>query len=830
MKKTVSLFAILMALASSSLQAATINEIRIDQPSDDNDEYVEIKGTPNESLTELSYLVIGDGVGGSGVIESVTSLSGQTIPESGLFVLSRLTPIFSGSVTPNLADASLQFENGDNVTHLIVSGFTGAKNDDLDTDDDGTLDASPWNAIIDSVSLKQGDGGDKLYSPTIVGPDGTFVPAHVFRCESGFVIGDFSATAPDSIDTPGAENACGGPVDPDPDPVSRTIPEIQSSSDASPFTGTEVTTNGIVTSFLIRNGQPRGYFLQDPVGDEDLSTSDGIYVFEPNATVAVGDHITISATVTEFFGLTELTNSTNTTIISSGNALPAPTPVSLPETTDGDLEQYEGMLVEITTPMTVSQNFFLGRYGQMTLASPDDEGNAGRLFQPTNLYPASSPEALALAEENQRRLLILDDGSDDQNPDTVPYLGKDPVAIIRAGDQVTDLIGVLDYGRINSNNPAGNDYRLHPTQAPVFTAINNRTESPEPLEGTVRVASFNVLNYFTTIDTGPQICGPLADAGCRGADSNSEFIRQQDKLVAAINAMNADVVALIEIENNGFGAASAIQSLVDALNSDAGTTAYNVLPVNEGATPGLGGDAITVGFIYKPANVDSIGTVATLDTGAFSEAISDGGKSRQPLAASFKDKASNEVFTAVINHFKSKRAPDEPLGNANDDQGDGQGSWNARRVEAANDLADWLATDPTGVNDPDILILGDLNAYAQEDPMLALIAKGYTDLIKQQVGDGSYSYSFDGMFGSLDHALASSSLVSQVGGVTQWHINADEPRAIDYDEDFNPPGYFAPNAFRASDHDPVIVSLDFSAADSCYVVPTANGGVVTFCL
>ena len=121
------------------MSAATINEIRIDEPSTDNNEYVELVGTANESLNNLSYIVIGDGAGGSGVIESVTSLAGQSIPSDGIFVFSRLSPLFEGAVTPDLVDSSLQFENSDNVTHLLVSGFTGAKDDDLDTDDDLSL-------------------------------------------------------------------------------------------------------------------------------------------------------------------------------------------------------------------------------------------------------------------------------------------------------------------------------------------------------------------------------------------------------------------------------------------------------------------------------------------------------------------------------------------------------------------------------------------------------------------------------------------------------------------------------------------------------------------
>jgi len=272
------------------------------------------------------------------------------------------------------------------------------------------------------------------------------------------------------------------------------------------------------------------------------------------------------------------------------------------------------------------------------------------------------------------------------------------------------------------------------------------------------------------------------------------------------------------------------QKLVDALNIEIGATVYEVLAIDEGSTPGLGGDAITVGFIFKPDSVTPVGEIATLDTGAFSDNITDGGFSRQPVAASFEDNASGEQFTAVINHLKSKRPPATVQGNGNDDQGDGQGSWNLRRTEAANELAAWLTTDPTEIDDSDILILGDLNAYAQEDPILALLSNGYKDMIKAFNGDTSYSFTFDSLAGSLDHALASASLVEMVSGVTQWHTNTDEPPVLDYNTDFNPDGYYEINPFRASDHDAIIVGLSFSGGDNCFVVPTKNQTVVTFCL
>ena len=153
-----------------------------------------------------------------------------------------------------------------------------------------------------------------------------------------------------------------------------------------------------------------------------------------------------------------------------------------------------------------------------------------------------------------------------------------------------------------------------------------------------------------------------------------------------------------------------------------------------------------------------------------------------------------------------------------------------RRTEAANDLTQWLATNPTGINDSDILVIGDLNAYAQEDPILAFESAGYVDLVKQFEGDSTYTFTFDGLAGSLDHALATPSLAGMVSGVTQWHTNTDEPPVIDYNTEFNPEGYYEVNSFRASDHDAVIIGLNFQLDSTCYVVKATNGNVFTFCL
>jgi predicted extracellular nuclease len=542
--------------------------------------------------------------------------------------------------------------------------------------------------------------------------------------------------------------------------------------------------------------------MQEESADQDQhpATSEGLFIYDNGTAAAVnpGTRVRVTGRVAEFNDLTELAGPLQVVICGSGPP-PAPTPITLPEAANGDLERYEGMQVTFTHPLTVSQTFFLGRYGQLTLAGPDAAGKPGRLFQPTSQFPPGSAAAAALADTNARRLLVLDDGRDlsglGDPPNPVPYLGSPPPRVIRAGDTVSHLTGVLDQGRINASNPPATDYRLQPTVPPVFGNTNPRSATPPPVGGTLTVAAFNVLNYFTTFNR-------------RGANNANEFQRQKDKIIAALAALDADIVGLMEVENNGYGPNSAIQDLVNALNSRVGANTYAF--INPGLAQ-LGVDAIAVGLLYKPAKVTPVGPAATLQTGAFSPDHApshggDGGYSRPPLAQTFKD-AANGRFTVVVNHFKSKRPAGSPTGGNLEANSNGQGAWNQRRVEAATDLANWLARDPTHSLDSDLLIIGDLNAYAQEEPLTTLQGRGYVNLIGRFVGPSAYSYSFDGLAGYLDHSLASDSLTTQVSGAGEWHINADEPAVLDYNQALNPPGYYRADPYRASDHDPLLIGL-----------------------
>jgi predicted extracellular nuclease len=579
--------------------------------------------------------------------------------------------------------------------------------------------------------------------------------------------------------------------------ISSTTPihAIQGSGASSPLAGQSVTTQGVVT--LVTNA---GFFMQDETPDSDPTTSEGIYVYTGSTpTVVAGQRLRVTATVAEYAvgssadalanPLTELT-SPSISVLASGIAV-APTVIPFPEAVDGDLERYEGMLVSIDGPLTVDQNYFLGRYGQLTVSA------GGRLEKPTNRYPAGSAEALAMADDNARRRLLLDDGSSLQNPNPTPYLAADNT--VRAGDTIAGLTGVIDFGLATSDSAGLVDYRLQPTVAPVITRSNPRSTAPDAVGGNVRVASFNVLNYFTTLDaTGSAGCYPSGTrSDCRGADSTTEFARQKAKIVNAIKALNADVVGLMEIENNGN---AAVLDLVAGLNAALGAGTYASVALPSGG--GTGTDAIRVAMIYKPARLTPVG-------GAQSDANAI--HNRPPLAQTFAA-ANGEKFSVVVNHFKSKSSC--PSSGVDADQGDGQGCWNARRVEQAQALRSYVAGLQASSGDSDVIVIGDLNSYGKEDPILDFTQNGYIDQVAR-FADFGYSYVFDGEAGYIDHALATTSLNAQVAGAAHWRINADEPSIIDYNLEFKQPActscgpdYYSNSVYRSSDHDPVVIGLN----------------------
>jgi predicted extracellular nuclease len=598
-------------------------------------------------------------------------------------------------------------------------------------------------------------------------------------------------------------------------PFPYKIHEIQGSGLTSPVVGEQVIIEGVVVGDFQEIGQFGGFHVQeeDADADADPATSEGIFVYNYSNAVSIGDIVQVVGTVAEYNGLTEITSVSSVTIIGSGGSV-TPTAVSMPVVSLDDLEAYEGMFVTFPQDLYISEYFNFDRYNEIVLTSE-------RLYQPTATFDPGSPEAAALTATNLLSRITLDDGRSSQNPDPAIHPNGAEFTTtntFRGGDILQNVTGVVDY--------ANGLYKIQPTQGAVYVPQNPRTEMPDEVGGTIKVASFNVLNYFSTLDDGVNdICGPAENQECRGADTPEEFQRQRDKIFAALAAMDADVVGLIEIENHITDAA--VQDLVTGLNEYLGSETYAYI-----ATGPIGTDAIKQAFIYKPASVKTVGAYAILDSTVDARFLDD--YNRPALAQTFYDRYTGGHFTVVVNHLKSKGSDCNAIGDP--DLGDGAGNCNVTRTLAAQALVDWLATDPTGSGDPDFLIIGDLNSYDKEDPIDAILAGAddllgsgddYTDLLYNFIGENAYSYVFDSQLGYLDHGLANAALLPQVTGTTAWHINADEPDIIDYDMSFKQDAQDAlwePTAYRSSDHDPVVVGLQLQPEglivndNGCYVI------------
>ena len=595
--------------------------------------------------------------------------------------------------------------------------------------------------------------------------------------------------------------ACGG------DGVAGTtlIGDVQGSGATSPLDGRTVTISGVVSGdFQEKDADDSrnlgGFYITgDPDGDP--STSDGVFVFDgnnPALDVNVGDRVEVTGEVNEYFGETQIVAS-SVSIAGSGAVSPVSLDLPVSDTVtneDGgllpDLERYEGMLVMVADTLTVTNLRHLERFGEASLSA------GGRLFQFTNDNAPSTAGYNAHRDANARRTIVLDDGRRDQNPGWLRLLnaGAAPDYSIRLGDTIDGLTGNLRYSRGAGAN-GEQRWRIVPTGDPVFDDTNPRPGAPS-IGGSIRVGAFNILNFFTTIDTGADNCGPEHDDRCRGADSATEFDRQLEKTVTALIMSGADVLGLTELENN---ASDSLSELVDALNARAGAGSYAWIDTGIIHT-----DVIKPGIIYRPSTVTPVGDHVLLDRSVDSR-FNDN-RNRPALAQAFEAVDSGARFSVVVNHLKSKGSSCDADGDPN--LGDGQGNCNVARTTAATALAEWVATDPTGSGDSDYLVIGDMNAYAMEDPIKALRNGGLENLLDDK--NEPYSFNFDEQSGAYDYAFATSSLATQVSGTIEWHINVDEPPVLDYNLEYGRDAalFDGTSPYRASDHDPVIVGLDLT--------------------
>ncbi len=616
---------------------------------------------------------------------------------------------------------------------------------------------------------------------------------------------------------------------PSPDPVAKTIAEIQGTGTASPIVGTTVTTKGKVTAAFPTGGL-NGYYIQTPGTGGDLAgtnhaASDGIFVYSPATvgSVKAGDYVQVTGAVAEYYGMTQVnvTSATGLTQLTEAAPEVKPTIFTLPAT-EAIRESLEGMLLAPEGPLTVTDNYSLNQYGEIGLA-----GGTAPLVQPTAVAPYGSAEYNAAVADNAARGIKLDDGSSTNflkdaatKAEVLPYLTTtDPVRVGSPATFNTNV--VLGY--------ANDSWKLQPlthlTEANKATVQPasfgaTRTEAPAAVGGNVKIASFNVLNYFpTTGDTlsgctyyGDRAGNPITvRGGCdaRGAANAENFQRQQDKIVAAITKTGADVVTLMEIENSaqfGKDRDDALAKLVESLNIPTpGIWDYVRSPAN--APPLADEDMIRTAFIYKKAVAEPVGeSIIHNDTTAFASA-------RKPLAQVFKPVGggAGTEFIAIANHFKSKGSAATP-----DDTDKGQGNSNLARTAQAKSLLDFATSLQQSKGTDKVFLIGDFNSYGKEDPINVLTAAGYVnqdDKAKNADGSAKHSYLFGGLVGSLDHILASPAANGVVTGADIWNINSVESVALEYSRyNNNVTNYYAPDQFRASDHDPVVVGMDLKSA------------------
>ncbi len=582
-----------------------------------------------------------------------------------------------------------------------------------------------------------------------------------------------------------------------------TISSIQGSGTTA--TAGSFTVDAIVTG-IYSTLNPAGFYIQeeDADNDADVNTSEGIFVVS-TASVAVGDKVRVSGTVQEN-GSTPSFNqavfaTATVTVLSSGNPLPTSVDISLPVSAIADYEKYEGMLVRFPQTLTVSDNERLGDRGEVKLSAN------GLVYQPTQVIdpndnPASGTSSTgtsnlaavnALIASNNLRTILLDDGRG--TIPTLPYVNADNT--LRIGSTTTNTSGILGFGF--------SQYRIQPLAAtPPTFSYAPRPVVPSIAAGNLKIASFNVLNYFNGNGAG----GGFPTS--RGAHSVAEFTRQRDKIINSLSQMNADVVGLIEIENLDLNDATpALQDLVNGLNAVMGAGTYSFIDddLNNDGSQDNNTDQIRCAIIYKSSVVTPVGGALLSNNAVFD---------RPALSQTFNLNTNNLKFNFVVNHFKSKGGSGT---GADADQGDGQAAFNDRRKQQATQLLNFFTTTVIPASNNRIITVGDYNAYYEEDPMDILRAGGYRVLGSAT----SYSYLFEGQVGSLDHAVVSNSLLGTVLSVEKWNANASEPTYLSYEDAVADGGgdvvnpwasTYTVSPWRASDHDAILLFLDLTPVNS----------------
>ncbi|WP_404973305.1 ExeM/NucH family extracellular endonuclease [Vibrio campbellii] len=841
----------LLALTIASALSANANaEIILSQYVEGGsyNKAVEIANTGDAAVTLTGYELAKSSNGG-GTWGSTFDLSQVTLQANQVYVLAHGDASDAIKAVADITDKSVANFNGDDPIALLKDGevhdIIGVMGD-VDFGKDTTL-------VRNSDALT---------------PSATYDASQWTAFEKDNIdgLGELNATEPP------APFAC--EVDGQ-QPNFTTIQDIQGEGDTSPFidgypyiTDEDHFVTGVVTA--VTTGLTKGFYLQALESDNNDKTSEGLFIHTDAADTELkaGDVVCVKGKVQEYYSNTQLASDANSYVKTGTSDIPRVTDLVIKEgeTLRDALERHEGMQVELTSAsdLFVTRNFsydYDSRRNNMMLSYE------APLFKPTQLHAAESDAAVELAKDNAANRVYLE--SDGKAPNgQIPYypdFAKDAdqdgssEQHIRLGSRVEGLQGVVAYSY--------NEYRLIATNEVDNTNFVTsgegfdvaRKDAPAIADSDLRIASFNVLNYFNSVaDSGHE--NPTGQN--RGATNLDEFLIQQAKIVAAMNKMDADIIGLMEVENNGFGDSSAVKNLVDALNAEIEDaedhyTYVEIADQDKYQDEYFGSDAIMVAILYRANEVtpkEVAKVIVTPEQHIEENTITrnDGAEGnpaydkyqRHSLLQTFTVKETGKDLSVVVNHFKSKGSEciEEWIAGVEDSEpADLQGNCNNFRVSAANVVGDALK----GI-EGDVLVMGDLNAYGMEDPLLTLtdyskekygrdiytaayttigggelqvektkIEKGYGyhNLNTVLHGADTFSYTYSGELGNLDHALASNSLAQKVVAIEDWHINSLESNLFEYSSKYTGDMPKYKDAFSASDHDPVIIAIDFPDTD-----------------
>ncbi len=763
---------------SGAAVSPVINEFVANHTGTDTHEFIEVFGSPNSDYSLYTILEIEGDSYKAGIIDGVFPVG---ITDSNGYWT---TPFLNNEI-----------ENG-TVTYLLVQDFSGVAGIDLDADNDGTIDAGelPWTSIVDSVAVHDNGSYDWTYAEVTLNrgfDGGAYTVGGASRIPSGrdtdslsdWVRNDydgeglpgFSGTPEENeaLNTSGTRNVLASPSQ----PIEATIMEIQGTGTRSPLEGELISTTGVVT-LLTKDG--RSFWIQDPAGDGDSNSSDGIYVYRGAyaGQLEAGDMISLVARVKEYvsgsrptdFPLTELPYASELQVISKGNLLPEPVPLTgLPTESIPDAvlywESLEGMLVSAAQAPVVGPT---SGYGEFSVINRNNVVS-GSGYHPGNSHIILRETGPNMVDYNPERIMVDDLTIDEQ-------------LLLQPGDVLKTLVGVVDYNYSN--------YKIQPAE---MTLNPGKSDNPSlyrrtKAKGNFSITTFNVENLFDLYDE------PGKDDASSTPDPEELEIKLTKLTKAVIEELFLpEIIVVQEVENTAI-----LQDLGDRVNEEAGT---DYLAVSFETSDGRG---IEVGFLFNQQMVQLIDAFQMTGPGveaAFGPYSPSPG--REPIVGKFD--VSGKVITIIGNHFKSKGG-DEPVFGTN---------WPPVRITEVQRKAQAQAVrsyvNSLFVEDPDSLIVvtGDLNDFQFGEPgegadHPVAILEGFgdeiplTNIINFVHLPDRFTYLYEGNSQVLDHMLISPELLRYHVGEDILHFNASYPYTMADDPT---------TVHRSSDHDPVELRL-----------------------